>query len=310
MIRVGVIGVGSMGKNHVRIYSEMEGVELVGISDVNQALVEELAHAFNTTAYTDYKKLLAQSLDAVSIVVPTKMHKDVTLDALDAGVNVLVEKPIADTLENADLMIKAAKEKGLMLMVGHIERFNPAVIRLKQIIESGLLGKIVSMSTRRVGAYNPRIRDVGVILDIGVHDVDIISYLYGKKIDQVYTIAGANIHSSEDHASIHLRFDHEYSGLVDVNWLTPHKVRTLTAVGVEGVAYLDYLKQSVVLHDKEWVREAKVEPKEPLLNELQYFVRCVANNEYPHPNGEDGKHALEACMAAITSYHEEKVVDI
>jgi UDP-N-acetylglucosamine 3-dehydrogenase len=197
-----------------------------------------------------------------------------------------------------------------MLMVGHIERFNPAVIRLKQIIESGLLGKIVSMSTRRVGAYNPRIRDVGVILDIGVHDVDIISYLYGKKIDQVYTIAGADIHSSEDHASIHLRFDHEYSGLVDVNWLTPHKVRTLTAVGVEGVAYLDYLKQSVVLHDKEWVREAKVEPKEPLLNELQYFVRCVANNEYPHPNGEDGKHALEACMAAITSYHEEKVVDI
>lgn len=310
MIRIGVIGVGSMGKNHVRIYSEMDGVELVGISDVNKELVEELAHTFNTTPYTDYKKLLAQGLDAVSIVVPTKMHTSVTLDALNAGVNVLVEKPIADTLENADLMINAAKEKGLMLMVGHIERFNPAVIKLKQIIESGLLGKVVSISTRRVGAYNPRIRDVGVILDIGVHDVDIISYLYGKKIDQVYTIAGANIHSSEDHASIHLRFEHDYSGLVDVNWLTPHKVRTLTAVGVAGVAYLDYLKQSLVLHDKEWVREAKVEPKEPLLNELQYFVRCVANKEQAHPNGEDGKHALEACMAAITSYHEEKVIDI
>lgn len=310
MIRVGVIGVGSMGKNHVRIYSEMEDVELVAISDVNKALVDELSHTFKTVPYYDYKELLKQNLDAVSIVVPTKMHKMVALDALNAGINVLVEKPIADTLENAEEMIKTAKKKNLTFMVGHIERFNPAIIKLKEIIESGQLGEVVSISTRRVGPYSPRIRDVGVILDIGVHDIDVISYLYGKKIDQVYTIAGANIHSSEDHASIHLRFDHDFSGLVDVNWLTPHKTRTLTAVGVGGVAYLDYVKQSLVLHDKEWVREAKIDQKEPLLNELEHFIKWVSNKEKPHPNGEEGKHALEACLAAITSYKEERVIDI
>ena len=180
------------------------------------------------------RKCYLEGLDAVSVVVPTKLHKQVVLDALDAGMQVLVEKPIADTTENAEMMIEAAKKAGKVLMIGHIERFNPAVIRLKEIINSGILGKIVSISTKRVGPYNPRIRDVGVILDIGVHDIDIISYLYGKKINSVYAIAGADIHSFEDHASIILRMDHNFAGVVETNWLTPHKVRQLTAIGVKG----------------------------------------------------------------------------
>ena len=281
LIRVGVIGTGAMGQNHVRIYTEMEGVELAGISDVDQKRVEAMATQFKTKAFTDYKKMLAEGLDAVSVVVPTKLHKQVVLDALDAGMHVLVEKPIADTTENADLMIAAAKKAGKILMVGHIERFNPAVIKLKEIINSGTLGKIVSISTKRVGPYNPRIRDVGVILDIGVHDIDVISYLYGKKINSVYAIAGADIHSFEDHASIILRMDHNFAGVVETNWLTPHKVRQLTAIGVKGVAYLDYINQTVQLHDNEWIRKAKVEPSEPLKNELKYFVDCVANRKYP-----------------------------
>jgi UDP-N-acetylglucosamine 3-dehydrogenase len=310
LIRVGVIGTGAMGQNHVRNYSEMEGVELVGISDVDQKRVEAMAAQFKTKAFTDYKKMLAEGLDAVSVVVPTKLHKQVVLDAFEAGMNVLVEKPIADTTENADLMIAAAKKAGKILMVGHIERFNPAVIKLKEIIDSGTLGKIVSISTKRVGPYNPRIRDVGVILDIGVHDIDVISYLYGKKISSVYAIAGADIHSFEDHASIILRMDHNFAGVVETNWLTPHKVRQLTAIGVKGVAYLDYINQTVQLHDNEWVRKAKVEPSEPLKNELKYFVDCVAKGRDPKPCGEDGKHALEVAMAAIKSYQEEKLIEV
>jgi UDP-N-acetylglucosamine 3-dehydrogenase len=310
LIRVGVIGTGAMGQNHVRNYSEMEGVELVGISDVDQKRVEAMAAQFKTKAFTDYKKMLAEGLDAVSVVVPTKLHKQVVLDAFEAGMNVLVEKPIADTTENADLMIAAAKRAGKILMVGHIERFNPAVIKLKEIIDSGTLGKIVSISTKRVGPYNPRIRDVGVILDIGVHDIDVISYLYGKKISSVYAIAGADIHSFEDHASIILRMDHNFAGVVETNWLTPHKVRQLTAIGVKGVAYLDYINQTVQLHDNEWVRKAKVEPSEPLKNELKYFVDCVAKGRDPKPCGEDGKHALEVAMAAIKSYQEERLIEV
>jgi UDP-N-acetylglucosamine 3-dehydrogenase len=249
-------------------------------------------------------------LDAVSIVVPTKLHKQVVLEALEAGLDVLVEKPVADSIENANIMIKKAEEVNKILMVGHIERFNPAVMRLKEIIDSGILGKIVSISTRRVGPYNPRIRDVGVILDIGVHDVDVIAHLYGRKINQVHAIAGANIHPFEDHASVHLRLDHDLSGLVDVNWLTPHKIRKLTVVGLEGVAYLDYMDQTVEIHDKGWIRHAKVEKSEPLRNELDHFIHCASTGDRAHPAGEEGKHALEVCLGAIESYKEEKLVRI
>ncbi len=302
MIRVGVIGAGAMGRNHIRIYSEMSGVELVGISDIDKDLVESLAKQYKTQAFTKYKELLSMGLDAVSIVVPTKMHRAVAIDAIDAGAHVLVEKPIADSIENAKAIIDAAAAKGRFVMVGHIERFNPAVIKLKSIIESGQLGKIVSISTTRVGPYNPRIRDVGVILDIGVHDIDVISYLYDKRANQVYAVAGADLHSLEDHATIHMRFGEEFSGLVEVNWLTPHKVRKLTAVGVSGVAYLDYVDQTVELHDSAWVRKAKIEKDEPLKNELAHFINCIIDGKQPYPAGEDGMHALCVGLAAIDSY--------
>ncbi len=310
LIRVGVIGTGAMGQNHVRIYSEMEGVELAGISDVDFERVDAMATQFNTKPFTDYKEMFAEGLDAVSVVVPTKLHKQVVLDALEAGMHVLVEKPIADSVENADLMIDAAEKAGKILMVGHIERFNPAVIKLKEIMESGVLGKVVSISTRRVGPYNPRIRDVGVILDIGVHDIDIISYLYGKRVNHVYAVAGADIHSFEDHASIILRLDHEFAGVVETNWLTPHKVRRLTAIGINGVAYLDYIDQTVEIHDNGWIRKAKVVESEPLKNELEHFIECASTGKAPKTCGEDGKHALEVAMAAIRSYEEEKLIKI
>ena len=310
MIKAGVIGAGAMGQHHVRIYHEMENVELVGISDVSETRVKELSEQYDTNGFTDYKELLAQGLDAVSIVVPTTLHMAVGLDVIASGANLLVEKPIADTLENAEKLTRAAEDAGVKLMVGHIERFNPAVTKLKEIIDSGLLGKIVSISTRRVGPYNPRIRDVGVILDIGVHDIDVISYLYGKSVNEVYSIAGADIHSFEDHAAIVLRFDHEFSGIVETNWLTPHKVRKLTVIGIDGVAYLDYIDQTVELHDGEWIRKAKVEEAEPLKRELEHFIDSISSGNEPSTSGKDGIHALKVAMAAIESYTEGKTVRI
>lgn len=310
MIRVGVIGAGAMGQHHVRIYNEMENVELVGIADVDSKRINKLASIYNTTPYVEYQKLLEQDLDAVSVVVPTTLHNTVVMDAINAGCHVLVEKPITDSLENGATMIKAAKDANLKLMVGHIERFNPAVIKLKEIIDSGLLGKIVSISARRVGPYNPRIRDVGIIMDLGVHDVDVISYLYGKPVDKVYTIAGKDIHTFEDHASIMLRFDNELSGIIETNWLTPHKVRNLTVIGLEGVAYLDYLKQTVELHDEGWIRTAKVQEDEPLKIELRHFIDSIKENKTHISSGEDGLHALGVAMAAIESYKSGNIVEM
>lgn len=310
MTRVGVIGVGAMGQHHVRIYKEMEGVELVGISDVDKDRVEELASEYDVKAYTDYEELLKENLDAVSIVVPTTLHKKVTLDAINSNTNVLVEKPIADTLENADIMIEAAEKAGVILMVGQIERFNPATTKMKEIIDSGLLGKIVSISTKRVGPYNPRIRDVGIILDLGVHDIDAISYMYGSNATEVYAIAGKDIHSKEDHASIMLRFDDEQAGVVNVNWLTPHRVRKMEVIGVNGVGYLDYIDQTVTIHDAKWIRDAKVEKAEPLQKELEHFINCVETGETPLESGIDGKHALKVALAAIGSYNRDGIIKI
>jgi len=308
--RVGVIGGGAMGQHHIRIYSEMKDVELIGICDTDRNRAISLAKSYNTTPYFDHRELLKQELDAVSVVVPTTFHYSVAMDVINSGTHLLVEKPIADTLENADTMIHAAHDAKVKMMVGHIERFNPAVSKLKEIVDSDMLGKIVSISSRRVGPFNPRIRDVGIIMDLGVHDIDVISYLYGKKINEVYTIAGKDIHSFEDHASILLRIDCNLSGMVETNWLTPHKIRNLTAIGLKGVAYLDYIKQTVELHDEAWIRTAKVEQKEPLKNELEHFIKSVKNDTKVISNGETSRHALETAMAAIESYQKGKAIGI
>jgi UDP-N-acetylglucosamine 3-dehydrogenase len=308
--RVGVIGGGAMGQHHIRIYREMKDVELVGICDTDRNRAISLAKSNNTTPYFDPRELLEHELDAVSVVVPTTFHHSVAMDVINSGTQLLVEKPIADTLENADKMINAAHDAKLKLMVGHIERFNPAVSKLKEIVDSNLLGKIVSISTRRVGPFNPRIRDVGIIMDLGVHDIDVISYLYGKRINEVYTIAGKDIHSFEDHASILLRCATNLSGMVETNWLTPHKIRNLTAIGLKGVAYLDYIKQTVELHDEAWIRTAKVEYKEPLKNELEHFIKSVRDDTPVISDGETSRHALETAMAAIESYQKGKAIGI
>ena len=299
--RAGVIGVGAMGRNHARLYSELPGVELAGVSDVNEALAASIARSYGCKSYPDYHDLLGEDLDAVSIVVPTTVHKSVALDAIRKGTNVLVEKPIADTVGNADEMIKAARKKGAKLMVGHVERFNPAITKLKELIDGGLLGKVVSISAKRVGPYNPRIRDVGIVLDLGTHDIDIMSYLYGEKVKEVYASAGAVVHSHEDHAIITLSFDSGASGVIDTNWLTPHKVRTFTVIGSQGIAEVDCIGQTLKIFDQEWIRDAKIEKDEPLKLELVHFIDCVLHDRKPLVSGEDGRHALAVALAAVES---------
>jgi UDP-N-acetylglucosamine 3-dehydrogenase len=309
-MRVGVIGAGAMGQNHIRTYARMKGVELAGIADVDPARVDALAKQYNTRGFTDYNELLKLDLDAVSVVVPTTLHRKVALDIISAGSSLLVEKPIADTLDNAEAITYAAEESGVTLMIGHIERFNPAVTNMKQIIEQGKLGKVVSISTSRVGPYNPRIRDVGVILDIGVHDIDIISYLYNSRVSEVYAIAGKEIHNFEDHASIFLRFAGDRAGIVETNWLTPHKTRKFTVIGTEGVAYGDYIEQSVTIHDKEMVSDVKIDKKEPLACELESFLDACKSHGTPVTTGADGIHALNVAIAAIESYKSRAMVKI
>lgn len=309
-LRVGIIGCGVMGQNHLKCYSCMPEVHVVGVSDINEPMVRELSRKYNTKPFARYQDLLDMDLDAVSIVVPTTLHRQVAMDAIAAGVHLLVEKPIADTVDNAREIVQAARQKNLKLLAGHTERFNPAVAKLKEIIDQGILGEIASISSRRVGPYTPRTYDVGVILDLGTHDIDIISYLYKERVREVYAIAGRQLHSFEDHASVMLRFNNGNAGVIEVNWLTPHKVRKLSVVGLSGVASLDFIEQQVILYDKEWAREAKVERMEPLACELEHFAKVVMGREEPLVSGEDSAHALCVALDSIKSYKTGKVVKV
>ena len=301
-LRAGVIGAGAMGKHHARIYSKMNEVELVGVADVDERTASEVAAEYNTEAFTDCERLLKNDLDAVSIAVPTTLHKDIALKAANYGVHMLVEKPIAESLKSADAIIDAARRENLKLMVGHIERFNPAILKLKELSSAGELGEIISISCRRVGPFPPRIRDVGIIIDLAVHDIDAISYLYGKRAMNVYSIAGNSFHTKEDHASILLQYEDNKSGMVETNWLTPHKIRKVTITATGGVAHADYLEQSLEIWEGEDVREVEIEKQEPLKNELEHFMHVIVNDEEPSPTGEEGKYALYVAISAIESY--------
>lgn len=308
MIKVGVIGTGAMGQHHARIYSSLDNVDLVGVADVDRERVTSLAGEYKTKAFTDYRLLLDEDLDAVSVVVPTVLHGEVALDAIDVGVHVLLEKPIADSLESADEIIRGAGRKGVRVMVGHIERFNPVVLKLKEVIDSGNLGKIVAMSTTRVGPYNPRIRDVGIIIDLGVHDIDIMSYLYSERVKSVHAYAGSVIHKFEDYASILLGFNNGNSGVIETNWLTPHKIRQLTVTGTKGIAYADYIEQTLRICDECGETNVEIEKREPLRNELEHFIQCMEEDKEPLVTGQDGRYALEIAIAAIKSYKEDKTM--
>jgi len=313
MLRVGVVGVGNMGFHHARIYSELakEGkVKLVGVADANFERAKEVAEKFGTRVFSDYRELVNE-VDAVSIAVPTSLHKQVALEFIENGAHVLVEKPIAESIESAEEMIKAAKRNNVLLMVGHVERFNPGVLKLKEVLDEGLIGKVVTTTAKRVGPLPPQIKDVGVIVDLAVHDIDVMRFLLGENVKSVYARAGSakNPFELEDYAVIMLNFG-DATGVIETNWLTPHKVRKLTVVGTEGIAELDYITQKLLIYNHEWVREAKINIREPLRNELEHFVECVEKGKKPLVSGEDGLHALKVAIKALESAKSSKIVDV
>ena len=295
-MRVGVIGVGSMGSQHARVYYEV-GAELVGIADVDLEKAQEIAAQYKTKAYADYRDLLNQDLDAVSVAVPTIEHKEVALAAIQIGVNLLIEKPIADSMQNAQEIVTAAEASGVRLMIGHIERFNPAVKKLKQIIDDGVLGNLVFISARRVGPFVSRVSDVGIIVDVATHDIDIIRYLIGSEYTSVFARLTRHKNMKGDAAIILVGFG-DTSASIEVNWYTPHKVRSLIVTGTERIAYLDYLQQKVEIYGADSKMTPEIDKGEPLKLELEHFLDCIRENREPLVCGSDGLKALEISTKA------------
>ena len=330
-MRVAVIGVGSMGFNHLRVYSELDGVQLVGISDVSAERLETLKSRFQVPAYTDYRKLIEnEKPDAVSITVPTSEHEQVATFALRAGVNVLVEKPIASTVEEGQRLIDLAQEVDRKLMVGHIIRFNPAMQALKARLDSGELGKIFQIFCRRAGPFPARIRDVGVVVDLAPHDVDIMRFLTGMDPLRVFAETEQRIHTDhEDMLFGLLRFPHGITAALEINWLTPTKIRETLVLGEKGMFRVDDLLQDLYFYENSqatgelWagiksirgVSEGKMirydlKRQEPLKAEIQAFLDAVKNDTTVPVTGEDGLKALRLSLALVESGVKHQVIEV
>lgn len=309
---VGVIGVGSMGYNHVRIYSELENANLVAISDMVRGTLDKVSKEFNTVGYVDYDNILQiDDIEVVNICVPTVFHHDVVMRAIEAGKNVLVEKPIASKLNEAEEMIKAAEDAGVTLATGHVERFNPAVRVAKKLIDEGAIGEVVTANSKRLGPFPPRIRDVGVAIDLAIHDIDIFNYLFNSRANTVFANMSSKLKNCEfeDHAEIMTKYDSGVLSILETNWLTPYKKRQLNITGIDGIISVDYGNQTVTLFkENNQVEDIKVENKEPLKEELRSFVDCVQNNTPPKVSGKDGYEALRIVDAAMTSSKDKRLV--
>ena len=309
-INVGVVGVGAMGENHVRVYHKMEEANLVAVSDVSERALKKIEKKYGAKGFTEYSDLLENpEIEVVSVCVPTTFHHAVVMEAIKNGKHVLVEKPIAFTVQEAEEMIAAAKEAGVMLATGHVERFNPAVQKAKELIDDGVIGDVVSAFAKRVGPLPPRIKDVGVSIDLAIHDLDIMNYLFEEDVTLVYGSMNCSFDDSEfeDHAEIMVNFNNEATGIIEVNWLTPYKRRELELTGTAGIISVDYIKQSIEVYGK-FAQDIQIKHEEPLKSELKSFLNAVMNGEEPEITGEDGLKALKMVIAANRSSKEHKPI--
>ena len=302
-VNVGVIGVGAMGENHVRVYHKMEEANLIAVSDVSERALKKIEKKYGAKGYTEYVDLLQNpDIEVVSVCVPTTFHHAVVMEAIKHKKHILVEKPIAFTLNEAEEMISAAKEAGVILSTGHVERFNPAVQKAKELIDDGVIGDIVSAFAKRAGPLPPRIKDVGVSIDLAIHDLDIMNYLFEENVTQVYGTMNSSFDDSEfeDHAEIMVSFENESTGIIEVNWLTPYKRRELELTGTAGIISVDYIKQSIEVYGK-FAQDIQIKHEEPLKCELKSFLNTVVEEKEPIITGEDGLKALKMVIAANKS---------
>jgi len=330
-MKVAVIGVGSMGYNHLRVYSEMEDVEVVGVSDLNRERLQLVEDRFSVNTYTSYEDLFEkENPEAVSITVPTSGHEKVATYALEKGAHVLVEKPIAATVEEGMRLIALAKKLDRQLMVGHIIRFNPAMQSLKTRLDNGDLGKIFQIFCRRAGPFPARIRDVGVVVDLAPHDVDVMRFLTGMNPMRVYAETEQQIHTDhEDLLFGLLRFPGGITGALEINWLTPTKMRETLVLGEKGLFRVDDLMQDLYFYENTqavgelWspfrtirgVSEGSmtrfpIKRQEPLKAELLAFIDAIRKGHKMPVTGQDGLEALRLSLALVESGKTHQVVEV
>lgn len=305
IMRVGVIGVGIMGQIHARIYHDMPDVYLVGVVDNNPKVLTRISKKYGVSGYQSVAELLTQEIDAVSVCVPTKYHFEIGCQVIDGGIPLLIEKPLAINVEEGEILVKKARRSGVQLMVGHVERYNPVVPQIKEILKGE---EVISIQITRVGPFPPRVRDIGVITDLGAHDIDLIHFITQSDFKHVFAVSSKANCAHEDSALVIAEMENGVLAQITMNWLTPFKQREIQ-IATKG----RYIKGDLITCQvKEYRRNSNLEPtyqvrewplfsKEPLYEELYRFITAVHEGKEVPITGEDGLYVLKVIEKILSS---------
>ena len=307
MLKVGVIGVGSLGRHHARIMASMPGVRLLGVVDINQENGRKIAEEYGTECFLDHRELI-ERVDCVSVAAPTVDHYSVCMDYLAARKHVLVEKPIASSVDEGEEMVRLAREKGVVFQVGHLERFNPAFMAVKDLIQEPKF-----FEAHRLGIFVPRSLDIDVVMDLMVHDIDMVLSLVKSPIRDIRAVGIPILTKRVDIANVRLEFDNGVVANLTASRVSSEKVRKMRFFQLNDYVSMDFGNQTVNVFSlqpadtsfgKEIIsRNIIVEKGEPLRLEIQAFLDCVKNGTEPPCRGEDGLAALAVAKKILSVMH-------
>ena len=327
-LRIGLVGLGMMGRNHLRVIASHPATTLAAVADLDPEALGAAVAQTGAAGFADPLDMIRTAdLEAVVIAAPTTAHVPLALAAIERGMPVLVEKPLAATHAEARGIVDAGRAAGVPVQVGHVERYNPAVLKLGELLRAGWLTKIYAIVSRRAGPFPARIRDVGVTVDLATHDADMLSWVAGERPLRAYAELAQRKHAThEDLLFGLLHFPSGATGMLDVNWLTPAKRRQLVVIGEEGMFELDYLTQRLTFTKSDLahpqliagyaptftgdVLEIEVQTHEPLRAQLDAFVRSVRTGERPYVDGEDGAWAVRIANALLEAASTVRPVDL
>ncbi|MEW6675085.1 MAG: Gfo/Idh/MocA family oxidoreductase [Nitrospirota bacterium] len=293
-VKVGVVGVGYLGQHHVRLYSEIEDTELTAIVDIDEKRADAFAEKYGCEAYSDYREIL-DKVDALSIVTPTTSHYNIALDCLRAGKDILIEKPITVNVEEADELIRESEKRGCILQVGHLERYNPAVLTASEMVKEPRF-----IEAERLSPFLGRGIDVDVTLDLMIHDIDIILSLISSPVKEIRAVGAEVLTSKIDVAKAWLEFENGCIALITASRLSPEKQRRLKVFQKDSYISIDFQSYEVRCYfrtgDDISFDVIKPEHKEPLREELRDFINCVKERKRPKVSATEGRNALKIVL--------------
>ena len=302
MARIAVVGTGGWGKNHVRVLDELQS--LAAVCDMNKERADSFSKNFHVPGYYSVDEMLKkEKLDGVTICTPASTHFGMASKTLGAGLHTFVEKPMTTALKDGEELIENAKKANRSLTVGFIERFNPPISALKQMIAEGKMGEPILLEFHRENRRGENISDVGIVKDASVHDIDTACWLFGEVPKVVYARVGAAYVplEHEDFATILLGYSGQKTAFLVTNWITPNRVRTLSAVFSGGVVDVDFVTQKTSIHEGAATTVPTRPYQEPLMLELREFVNAIQEKRQPLVTGKDGLNAIRVAEAVLAS---------